>query len=270
MTDAFGADLASAVRLLRSLPRSRDEVEAAEGQVAAWAAENPALAAELVVDEPPGNMNVGYDLLLSHPDGGTVALSVQTDDGVPWLVDHATHWAAGQVVSVDGMGLSIPAALYALRALGARDRTVHEQLADYRILLSEIADDRDPVGDAELQRAVDEFRRKRGLFTRERTMAWLDEIGLPESAFAGFMETTARMNRVRRRFTGEAARSYLRAHATDFDLVHATWITGTDTLSLGEIGRADSAVEFLRRAERAVRAGETRLSLTTATTLRTE
>jgi putative peptide maturation system protein len=270
MTDVFGAELASAVRLLRTLPRRREAVEQAREQVTTWSAGHPALDAELVVDEPPGNLHVGYDLLLAHPEGGTVAISTQTEDGVPWAVDHATHWAAGQVVSVDSVGLSIPAALYALRAMGARDRTVHEQLADYRILLSEIADDREPVTDAELQEAMDDFRRRRGLFTRERTLTWLDEIGLPEHAFIGFMETTAQMNRVRSRFAGAPARAYLQNHADEFAVTRAAWVTGRDAAAIEEIARADSIAELLGRAEHSVREGTGRLRLTMVTGLATE
>ncbi|WP_344056685.1 TIGR04500 family putative peptide maturation system protein [Microbispora corallina] len=264
MTDVFGGDLASAVRLLRTLPRRRQDVGQAERRVRAWSAERPALAAELVVDEPPGTGQVGYDLLLAHPEGGTVAISAQTEDGVPWLVDHSTHWAAGQVVSVDGIGLSVPAALYALRALGARDRTVHEQLADYRILLSEIDGDKEPVGDAELREAMDDFRRRRGLFSRERTLRWLEEVGLPEDAFAGFMETTARMNRVRARFAGEPARAYLREHADELAHARAAWVTGRDRAVIEEIAGADTAAALLDRAGRALEERPGRLRLTTA------
>ncbi|MEU6414053.1 TIGR04500 family putative peptide maturation system protein [Microbispora sp. NPDC046933] len=262
MTDVFGADLASAVRFLRTLPRRREDVGQAEERASAWSAAHPRLDAELVVDEPPGSLHVGYDLLLTYPEGGTVAISAQAGDGVPWLVDHSTHWAAGQVVSVDGIGLSVPAALYALRSLGARDRTVHEQLVDYRILLSEIADDREPVTDAELQEAMDDFRRRRGLFSRERTLRWLDEIGLPEDAFAGFMETTARMNRVRRRFTGEPAKTYLHTHAQELSRTRAAWVAGHDRAAIEEIARADSPAELLLRAQRAVQEGSGRLRFT--------
>ncbi|GAA2858827.1 hypothetical protein GCM10010517_17300 [Streptosporangium fragile] len=270
MTHRFGAELASAVQLLRSLPRSAEKAEDAREQVATWSADHPGLDAELVVDEPPGSLLVGYDLLLTHPEGGTVAISAQTEDGVPWLVDRATHWAAGQVVSVDGKDLSVQAALYALRALGVRDRTVHEQLVDYRILLSEIAEDRTPVTDTELQEAVDDFRRRRGLFTRERTLDWLAEVGLTEDAFAGHMETTARMNRVRRRFAGAPARAYLQSHIRDFCLTRAAWVTGRDGAVIGEIARADSAAELLRRAEHSVHGGTGRLRLTMATALGSE
>ncbi|MBO3747477.1 TIGR04500 family putative peptide maturation system protein [Streptosporangiaceae bacterium NEAU-GS5] len=204
-TTTFESDLADAVRLLRELPRHRDRRDEARAMVAQWAAAHPGREAELVIDETPGTGRVSYDLLLAHPDGGTVGLTAHTEDGVPWIVDHSTHWAAGQVLSVDGVGLSMPAALYALRSLGTRDRQVHEQLIDYRILMSEIERDGEPVSREELQRAADAFRQRRGLHGRAETMAWLAEIGLPEQAFADHMENDAKIARIRARFPSDVA-----------------------------------------------------------------
>ncbi|MBB5781585.1 hypothetical protein [Nonomuraea jabiensis] len=205
MTTTFENDLADAVRLLRELPRGREHRDQARARVAAWSAERPGREAELVIDETPGTGRVSYDLLIAHPDGGTVGLTAHVEDGLPWIVDHSTHWAAGQVVSVDGVGLSMPAALYALRSLGTRDRRIHEQLVEYRILLSEIEQDEEPASREEVQRAADTFRQRRGLIGQEQTLAWLAEMGLPQRAFVAQMETEAKIARVRARFPSEDA-----------------------------------------------------------------
>ncbi|MEU1737462.1 TIGR04500 family putative peptide maturation system protein [Streptosporangium sp. NPDC020145] len=222
--NTFATDLADAVALLRRLPPARDAVRDAHRRVRDWAAERPWLRADLVVDEPPGTTRVGYDLLLEHPEGGTVALSAEVDDGVPWLVDHSTHWAAGQVVNVDGHGLSIFTALSTIRALGARDRQLHERLVDHCILLGEVEDDTLTV--AETQQAADEFRRRRGLTTRARTLEWLADSGLSEDAFREHIKTQARIARVRERFAGDPARRYLAGHPERFTVRRAAWVTG--------------------------------------------
>ncbi|GLW09732.1 hypothetical protein Misp01_48610 [Microtetraspora sp. NBRC 13810] len=222
----FPADLADAVALLRGLPTLRDAVDDAHRRVRDWGDRRPHLRAQLVVDEPPGTTRVGYDLLLDHPEGGTVALSAEVDDGVPWLVDHSTHWAAGQILSVDGIGLPVAAALSTIRALGDRDRRLHERLVDHRILLTELADDPHPPTLAETQRAADEFRRRRGLTGRDRTLAWLAEAGLSEEAFRSHVETQALIARVRERFAGEPARRRLAEHPEEFALRRAAWATG--------------------------------------------
>ncbi|WP_084518043.1 TIGR04500 family putative peptide maturation system protein [Microtetraspora niveoalba] len=223
---AFGTDLADAVTLLRGLPTTPEMVGDAYDLVRGWSSRRPWLRAQLVVDEPPGTARVGYDLLLEHPEDGSVALSAETADGVPWLVDHSTHWAAANVLSVDGIGLSIAAALSTIRALGARDRQLHERLVDHRILLTEMDGDTEPLTVAETQRAADEFRRRRGLTGRARTLDWLAEAGMSEEAFWSHVKTQALIGRVRERFAGEPARRYLAEHPDEFTVRSAAWVTG--------------------------------------------
>ncbi|GAB7190036.1 hypothetical protein NUM3379_07420 [Kineococcus sp. NUM-3379] len=237
----FPDDLAAAVALLRALPTARRRVEEARRQVRAWARQRPHLRAQLVVDAEPGTTEVGYDLLLEHPGGGTVALSAQVEDGVPWTVDHSTHWAAGQVLTVDGAGLSVATALYALRSTGARDPRLLEQLVDHRILLDEVAADEVPVTPEELQHAADEFRRRRGLHSRERFLAWTREMGLDDAALQDHLEVQARTARLRARFAGEPARRYLAEHPGEFRSAHVVVVTGHDGAALRELARLPAA-----------------------------
>ncbi|MER5650967.1 TIGR04500 family putative peptide maturation system protein [Streptosporangium sp. NPDC002524] len=253
---SFAVDLAAAVELLRGLPTAgAGAVNDAYRHVRNWSARRPWLRAQLVVDDPPGSTEVGYDLLLSHPDGGTVALSAEVDDGVPWLVDHSTHWAASQILSVDGAGLSVAAGLSAVRDLGTRDRQLHERLVDHRILLTELDDDHEPVTAAEIQRAADEFRRRRGLIGRAETLDWLAEVGMSGEAFRDHVRVQAFIARVRERFAGEPARRYLAEHADEFTVRHAAWVTGTRPDALRVL--VDGPVEeFANRVAAAVVLGK--------------
>ncbi|MBB2908845.1 putative peptide maturation system protein [Streptosporangium becharense] len=222
----FAADLADAVALLRGLPTAQDRVDDAHRSVRDWGAQRPWLRVQLAVDDPPGTTRVGYDLLLEHPEGGTVALSAEVDDGIPWLVDHSTHWAAANILSVDGVGLSIAAALSAIRSLGTRDPRIHEQLVDHRILLNEMENDPRPPTDAETRQAADEFRRRRGLTTRAQTLDWLAKTGMSEEALWGHAKIQARITRIRERFAGDPARRYLAEHPEEFTMRRAVWVTG--------------------------------------------
>ncbi|MEV4353548.1 TIGR04500 family putative peptide maturation system protein [Nonomuraea sp. NPDC049625] len=233
--DSFAMDLFDAVVLLRDLPASQEEVGDARRRVGDWGAKRPHLRVQLAVDEPPGTTRAGYDLLLEHPEGGTVALSAEVDDGIPWLVDHSTHWAASCVLSVDGKGLPVAAALSTIRALGARDRQLHERLVDHRILLSELENDMRPVTPEEARRAADEFRRRRGLTGRAQTLRWLAETGMSEDAFWSHVRTQGLIARVRERFAGEPARRRLAEHPEEFTVRHAVWVIGPDADELGAL-----------------------------------
>ncbi|GAA3416712.1 TIGR04500 family putative peptide maturation system protein [Streptosporangium vulgare] len=232
---AFADDLAEAVTLLRGLPTARDAVGEARRRVRDWAAARPYLRAQLAVDEPHGTTRVGYDLLLDHPEGGTVALSTEVDDGIPWLVDHSTHWAAANILSVDGTGLSIAAALSTIRALGVRDQQLHERLVDHRILLNELEKAHQVPTPAEIQAASDEFRRRRGLTGRTQTLEWLAEAGMSPEVFQTYARTQALIARIRDRFAGEPARRHLAEHPEDFTARRAVWVTGPDADELGAL-----------------------------------
>lgn len=232
---AFGALLASAVKLLRELPRGGDQVGRARDMVSAWGADRPAAAVTLVVDEPPGQVEVDHDLLLDHPAGGTVALSIQTDDGVPWSVDHATHWAAGYVLTIDDEHhLTVPDALLALRSAGRSRPSLLSQLVDHRILQAEVTSDptREPLAVEDVQAAADTYRRRLGLLSAEDTRAWLDQIGLTTRAFDAHVTNLAFVTRFRERLEAELGPAYLADHPDEFSVVRAVW---------GRCSRADVA-----------------------------
>ncbi|MEV0230792.1 TIGR04500 family putative peptide maturation system protein [Nonomuraea sp. NPDC050786] len=260
---AFATDLAEAVEMLRRLPK--DLADEARRTVRGWGEQRPWLCAELVVDEPPGTTRAGYDLLLEHPEGGTVALSADVDDGMPWLIDHSTHWAAGNVLRVNGHDLPITAALSTIRALGARDQRVHEQLVNHCLLLAEVADDDEPLTADETQRTADEFRRRRGLGTREQTLDWLAAAGMTEEVFRGHIESQARIGRVRERFAGEPARRYLAEHPEEFTLRRAAWVTGArpDVLRVLADGPVTGFVERVAAAMRFTEGARLRLEACT-------
>jgi putative peptide maturation system protein len=224
----FGVVLGSGVELLRGLPRRRAHVEEARRAAAEWATENPGADSQLVVDIRPGTPVVDYDLLLAHPDGGTVALTAPADDGVPWLIEHSTHWAAGQLVSVDEIHLSVAQALTMLRSLSRRDMTPHDEIVDQCLILNEVRADEEPLSAEDLQSAADEFRRGRGLHDREATLAWLEQMGMSPAQFEEYIGGIARRRRFRRRKEAELAPAYLTGHRSRFDRVRALWVTGSE------------------------------------------
>lgn len=248
--DGLGGLLAEAVDLLRALPRHRDDLDRARQIAGEWAAARPASGATLVVDEQPGQQRVDFDLLLDDPRGGTVAVNVQDDDGVPWSVDHATHWAAGQVLTIDGLlSLSVPEALLTLRLAGLRDPAVHERLIDHCLLADLAAADRAEPSPEQRQAAADRFRRAQGLHSAEATLAWLDEIGMPRDAFDRYVTGLARLAGFRARKEAELGPGYLAAHPERFESLHATWATCADPATAGRLAAGDP----LGLAERAAR-----------------
>ncbi|MEV0203105.1 TIGR04500 family putative peptide maturation system protein, partial [Nonomuraea sp. NPDC050691] len=194
----------------------------------------PAHGAQLVVDRRPGSPVVDYDLLLDHPDGGTIALSAPPEDGVPWLIDHSTHWAAGHLVSVDGVHVSVPQALTMLRSLSGRDASPYQEIVD-QCLLAAAGDDGEPVSAAGLQATADAFRRGRGLRDRASTLAWMAAAGMSGEQFEAYIEGIARRRRFRGDKEAELAPGHLAAHPGDFARVRAVWVTGREKVVAGAV-----------------------------------
>ncbi|MFI6481255.1 TIGR04500 family putative peptide maturation system protein [Nonomuraea sp. NPDC050663] len=220
----LGEVLGDAVELLGTLTRRRQAAGAAREAAVAWAERHPGYGAELVVAERPGSPLVDYDLLLDWPGRGTIAVSVQPDDGLPWLEDHSTHWAAGQLVTVDGADLSLPDALLMLRSLTRPGLDPHAEIVELCLTRNDASSDTEPLSEEELQATADAFRRARGLHDREATLHWLAAMGMDQAAFADHLEVLARQRRLRRRKESELAAGYLAAHPEEFGTVRASWV----------------------------------------------
>ncbi|NUO98097.1 MAG: TIGR04500 family putative peptide maturation system protein [Nonomuraea sp.] len=250
MTD-FANALESGVDLLRSLPRRRSEVHRARAAAAEWAGRHPEVGAQLVVDQRPGTPVVDYDLVLDHPGGGTVAVTAPPEDGVPWLIDHSTHWAAGHLVSVDDVDVSVSQALTMMRSLSRGDASPYREIVD-QCLLAAAVDDDVPVGAADLQATADEFRRGRGLHDRAATLAWIAESGMSGEQFESYLEGIARRRRFRIDKEAELAAGHLAAHREDFARVRAVWVTGPEKVVAG---RADELLSGVAYGEAVVTVG---------------
>ncbi|GIH68883.1 TIGR04500 family putative peptide maturation system protein [Sphaerimonospora thailandensis] len=245
MTSTFDAALTEAAALLRTLPRRRDDVSEARRTVAEWSETRPAVRAQLVADVRAGSPMVDYDLVLAHPDGGSVALTAPADDGVPWTVDHSTHWASGRVVTVDGFGLLIQNALLTLRTRAERDTTIPDELIDYCIL-SDMTGMESPPTQEEIQQASDAYRIRNGLRSRADMTRWLAAVGLNETAYTSHIFGLALRQRVRIRIEQETAHDYLARNPAEFDQVWALWAEGPEDRLAELAGTSDPDAALTR------------------------
>src|SRR5262249_14062210 len=108
------------------------------------------------------------------------------------------------------------------------------------------------VDDAELQEAVDSFRRARGLATPEQTERWLTSRGLSLADLEDLVSTELYEKRLRRRVVGEAARAAAAAAPEDYDDVTVAMFAVPDE------AEAIAAAEAIERGEDFFRAAEGR------------
>lgn len=219
MTNTTGDRLASALDLLRGLPRDRQQVHAARQRVDEWAARLPEAEVALVVDQQPGSARVDYDLLLNDPGGGTVGLTWRADAGEPWLVCHADHWAANGVVTVNGNTATVQQAMMTLRLAGMTSPSLMTMLVDHQIVMEFVEREHIAADAADVQAASDAFRRAMGLHSRDETLRWLAEFGLTPARFEQMVESTVKSLTVRERVVAGRAETYFHDHRDSFDRV---------------------------------------------------
>jgi putative peptide maturation system protein len=219
MPNDFGSVLEEAALLLRDLPRGYRDVPEAQRRTADWRETHSGLDVDLLVDQPPGSLRVDYDLLLSHPDGGTLALTWQGAQGLPWLACYADHWAANFVVTVNGESITVQQALTALRMSANAHSDLMTDLVNQKILLQAVDQEKPPVTDEELEEAANRFRRANRLDTAADTFRWLEEMRLTQAQFEAMLEATVQSRKVKGRITAERLESYFEAHRDEYDQI---------------------------------------------------
>jgi putative peptide maturation system protein len=219
MSVTFNRALRKGVSLLLEIPRDRAGVQSAMGRLARFRKEHPKVHAVLLRDQPPGSPKVDYDLLLDHPKGGTVGLTYSPDNGLPWSVDYADHWAADFVLSVDKGHVTIQDALLFLKLQAQNEPDLMKLLVDKELIAQEVAKTSPRVSPGEVQAMGDVFRVSRGLQSARATRLWLSETGVSEERFWELCAGVAHERKLRQRVTRHRIKPYFRDHHRSLDII---------------------------------------------------
>jgi putative peptide maturation system protein len=258
LSPAFDQALRDAIALLRAAPRRRADVPSARRQFAAYQQSHPDVPARLAVELPPGEERADYDVLLDAGDG-TLAVSWSADEAMPWFVDHADHWAASHVVTVNGSSLSVQDALQVVRIAGASYPDLHDLLIRDALRREAMGSETHEVTAAELQEAADEFRLSNGLLSAEATHRWLAERGLSVGSFQRLLRGGVEARKARAKLTADRVEPFFAENAALFDTVTVATVECRSPALLEELrgaaaeqgGLAEAALACARRASAA-------------------
>ena len=253
MTNAFEQAVLDGICLLRALPRGRAGFGEARESLAAFRREHPEVRAELVTDWSSGPARVDYDLLLRDDAHGNLALSTAPGAPSPWSVEHAEHWAAQRVLTVDGFPLTVHDALRLWQARATIEPGAMDELLDQALLARVVADDDGNVGTEELQHAADAIRRRLGLRGRTRTMRWLEEHGLSLASFEELARQEVRLDRWLDRMFDADGDSTFEKHRGDFERIDVVFVVGASGLLEGLREKAASGASLLALVEERLR-----------------
>ena len=230
--------LSAAAELLQRLPRGRHETRQARELFAGLKTSHPDLLPQLVAHPVPASDTVDYDVLLTRAGAGTLSLTWRADDGVPWAPEHADHWAANFVLSVDAFSVSIQSALLYLNGLMSQRPRVMERLVNRTLFDIAIAGEDIEVSDREVEAAVDAFRSTQGLFTGAATQQWLDERQLSMDALREMVRDTAIARKFKKGLTRDRIAPYFRAHRAEFDRVRVLRVENLPASSAQQFAEA--------------------------------
>jgi len=189
-----------------------------------------------VIVAKPGSDVLDYDVLLTIPQAGAVALSWRPDEGVPWSARYADHWAANFVLSVNDQPTTIQSALIYLSARLKRRPDLMRELVDRSLTFAAMQETPPEIGDAELESAIDAFRRAQGLFTGVATQAWLDDMQLTMESLEGLVAESLQLQKFKDAITDAAkVRSYFATHRSDFDRLTVMRLEGLTRRSARDV-----------------------------------
>lgn len=224
------------------------------------APENHGVQVDVLWEQEALKGAVHYDALVRVPGWGTVSVGYCPDRGVPWALRGAFRWSENEMLRVNEKRVTIPDVVALLDFLWdtpyLTDRLVETALVAEAL-------ERDPAAfeptREELQTAVDGFRKRRGLFSAEATMRWLEQHGTTVQSLEKLVDGFARATKLRDSVTAGREETYFAAHRADFDEAVIARIVVPSreralslcaSLRAGEVELLDAAAMALRASRR--------------------
>jgi putative peptide maturation system protein len=219
MHSAFNEALANGAALLRELPRQRETLAEAHARLKDFQGKCAKTRADMYVHQAPGSARVDFDLLLEHPEGGTVALTWSADDGNPWAIQYTEHWAANYVLTVNQNHVTVQRALLTIKWAGQKYIDLMAELIDQSLIHEELEKDPLLVSEQELQTAANQFRIANQLHSADATRRWLSESGLSMDRFRDWVSWQVQADKLKERITAARVDPYFEAQKQRFDII---------------------------------------------------
>lgn len=214
--DPFAAACVDGLRVLRELDGL--EPEQALQRLPTLRHRHPTLQIDLMWDREPYLRTVSYELLLHAGGVDTVTIAYCPDRGVPWPMRGVQRHCEADVVKVDGIMVRVDQVIQLLDFIWDDVRLTHS-LVDTSLMQQEYRDREIHVSDQELQAAMDEFRRRRGLRTGEQTLAWLRRHGLTQERLEMFVADRVRLRQLRAQVTHDGIEGWFEQHREELAAV---------------------------------------------------
>ncbi|MGH2585488.1 MAG: TIGR04500 family putative peptide maturation system protein [Dehalococcoidia bacterium] len=242
MTETLHETLVDVLDSLTTMARDGARPEEAQARFRRLREQHPEAELELLWEEEAYDQFVHYDALLTRSGEGTVSLSFCPDRALPWPLRGVHRWNDQDLVRVNATVLKVEQAVACLDFIWDEAPLV-ERLLHSCLVQEELARDPIDLTDAELQEAMDGFRRARRLYTAEDTHRWMADRGITQEKLEKCVSDEALIAKLRGRVAAERVAEYFEAHRSDFDRACVAQIAFSDE-------------ESARLAYEQIRAGE--------------
>jgi putative peptide maturation system protein len=219
VTTSTGVNLDELLDYLRRLSVDRARPTEALDRMRRLRERHPRTSLELVWEEEAYDASVHYDLLVRADDLGTASLSYCPDRVQPWPLRGAHRWSDQDLLRVNHTTLPVSQAVACLDFVWDQAPLV-ERLVNVCLIQEELAREPIDLSEAELQLAMDAFRRARRLATAQDTFLWMQRRGITHTELEALVGDEATIAKLRARIADGQVEPYFRMHQAEFDTAH--------------------------------------------------
>jgi putative peptide maturation system protein len=204
------------LEFLIAMTREGVKPDTARSRLQAVRRRHPELMIDLLSEEEAYDRSIHYDALIRLAGEGTTSLSYCPEPALPWPLRGVHRWSDADLVRVNAKVLQVDEAIALLDFIWHNARLI-ERLLNTCLVQEEL--ERAPIelSDAELQRAMDEFRIANKLFSADETHAWIERQGMTHERLERYVHNNALVARLRDRITADRVDEYFNRHRSDFD-----------------------------------------------------
>ena len=238
---------ADGLQFLISLSRDHCQPDEATSRLSSLRARHPTVVIDLLWERETYDESVHYDLLLRAADGDdTVSLSFCPDKALPWPMRGVHRWTEQDLVRVNNIVLRVHEAITYLDVVWNETR-IAERLIGACLIQDVLQEQPVEITDAQLQAALDRFRRARGLLSADRTRRWLDQHGLTHPQLEQRLLDELALAQLRARIAEGRIESHFNLHRADFDTALVAWLVLEDAQAAARAAR--SSDDFYQAAQ---------------------
>jgi putative peptide maturation system protein len=259
MMDTLQQVLVASLDYLLTLSREAVRPEEARVGLRLLQGRYPNTRMNLVWEEEAYDRSVHYDMLLHLAGEGTVSLSFCPERTLPWPLRGVQRRNEADLVRVNNTVLRVDQAVACLDFIWGQAPILNRLV---NLCLIREALDQDPVqlSAAELQQALDAFRRVHQLHKVADTCSWMERRGLTQERLECLVAGAARTAKLRDRVAAGRVEGYFERHRPDFDTACIARIEFPDGASAHRTAEKvrTGGVDFYEAAQRRFLAGAER------------